>query len=660
MSVDIANTNNKGSSDWYLAQLSKLSIDKKEIPNLIKQQLKVIKELYEIKPQYGKYYIFTNIPDVKVDDLREQILRLIEVSPEAKEVLEASNNYIFIKNDKNIISNLPLLSDHNLITREKILQKIEKVLSEKQFISISAFAGTGKSTISIEYGRKQRDEAKKIVRFIYADSADKIFEAYRQLAKEFAIYTIGEKEEDIIRLVHERIANLKPSTLFIFDNVEAYKDIEPYINGIINMPRDKTQVIITTRHNNLSDNIENIKLLPFSKNEAISYLVESLGDRLNEQDISNLLAELSSEDGFILPYSLSEAVACLKENKLLKVNDYINYLQDSEDDHPGTVLLLQSLEKSPAAWQILQCSAHLDPDFISIDIFKELFLVNEEKLQEPIKRLEALSLMNLIRQNGQTGLQLHRLVQVTVKRYVKRHTEFVIYEQKVRTALIEVLDNLFPYLTGVPNKDWEISKLFYPHIVKILNNNIEIDKLRKANLYRKLAYYNDYILYKFEKSLKYHKEVLKILQKLYKYNHPNIAHSLNDVGAAYEKLGYTREELKYFKEALKMSQGLYQGNHPDIAASLNNVRLAYRNLGDISKGLKYFKEALKMNQELYKGNHSSIASSLNNIGEIYINLNDIFKALKYFKEALKMFQELPYSNPFSIANSLNNIGRQHF
>ncbi|KJV81639.1 tetratricopeptide repeat family protein [Rickettsia hoogstraalii str. RCCE3] len=64
-------------------------------------------------------------------------------------------------------------------------------------------------------------------------------------------------------------------------------------------------------------------------------------------------------------------------------------------------------------------------------------------------------------------------------------------------------------------------------------------------------------------------------QKLYKYNHPNIAHSLNDVGAAYEKLGYTREELKYFKEALKMSQGLYQGNHPDIAASLNNVGLVY-------------------------------------------------------------------------------------
>ncbi|CEO16732.1 hypothetical protein RMONA_01600 [Rickettsia monacensis] len=73
-----------------------------------------------------------------------------------------------------------------------------------------------------------------------------------------------------------------------------------------------------------------------------------------------------------------------------------------------------------AAWQILQYSAHLDPDFIGIEIFKELFLIDEEKLQEPIKRLEALSIMNLTYQNGQAGLQLHRLMQSTVKRYVDK------------------------------------------------------------------------------------------------------------------------------------------------------------------------------------------------------------------------------------------------
>ncbi|MFP3011794.1 MAG: NB-ARC domain-containing protein [Rickettsia sp.] len=409
MSVDIANTNNKGSSDWYLAQLSKLSIDKKEIPNLIKQQLKAIKEIYEIKPQNSEYYIFTNSPNIKVNDLREQILRLIEVSREAKNVLENSNAYTSnesIKVTENIISNLPPLSTYNLIVRNEILQKIEETLNKKRFVTVSAYAGTGKTNIAIEYGRKQRDKAKKIVRFINADSSSKINGAYRQLAEELGINVREEKEEEIIiRLVCNKIANLNSNMLFIFDNVEEYKDITPYLNGIKNIYKDKTQVIITTKNNKLSEDIENIILEPFSKNEAILYLVESLKDRLNEQDMSNLLAELSSEDGFILPYSLSKAVAYLKENKLLKVNDYINYLQDSEDDHPGTVLLLQSLEKSPVAWQILQYSAYLDPDFISIDIFKELFLIDEEKLQEPIKRLEELSLMNLTYQNGQTGLQ---------------------------------------------------------------------------------------------------------------------------------------------------------------------------------------------------------------------------------------------------------------
>ena len=31
-----------------------------------------------------KNYIFTNSPNIKVDDLREQILRLVKVSKEAK------------------------------------------------------------------------------------------------------------------------------------------------------------------------------------------------------------------------------------------------------------------------------------------------------------------------------------------------------------------------------------------------------------------------------------------------------------------------------------------------------------------------------------------------------------------------------------------------
>ncbi|EAA25906.1 hypothetical protein rsib_orf692 [Rickettsia sibirica 246] len=41
-----------------------------------------------------------------------------------------------------------------------------------------------------------------------------------------------------------------------------------------------------------------------------------------------------------------------------------------------------------------------------------------------------------------------------------------------------------------------------------------MDKCRKANLYQKMGYYNEYILCKFEESLKYYKKALKIDQEL--------------------------------------------------------------------------------------------------------------------------------------------------
>ncbi|AFC74220.1 NB-ARC domain protein [Rickettsia parkeri str. Tate's Hell] len=208
-----------------------------------------------------------------------------------------------------------------MIVHNEILQQIEETLNEKRFVTINALAGAGKTTLAIKYGDRQTQAKKKIVRFINVDSADKVLEAYKQLAKEFTIYVIDEKEENIIRLVHERITNLNSAILFIFDNVEDHKDIEPYLNSIINILSDKAQVIITTKNNNLSDDIENIILVEsFSKKEAILYLKKSLKNRLNKKDIDKLVEDFGSNDA-ASPYRLSKAVAYLKANKLLKVND---------------------------------------------------------------------------------------------------------------------------------------------------------------------------------------------------------------------------------------------------------------------------------------------------------------------------------------------------
>ncbi|HJD59514.1 MAG TPA: hypothetical protein LFW20_02395 [Rickettsia endosymbiont of Omalisus fontisbellaquei] len=156
----------------------------------------------------------------------------------------------------------------------------------------------------------------------------------------------------------------------------------------------------------------------------------------------------------------------------------------------NTFLLLKLLEESPLAWKILQYAAYLDPDFINVNIFKELLLVDEEKLQEPIKRLEELGLISIWHQNGIDGLMLHKSLQDSVKNYAKRHKEKlkkleainsiykndidalplkkllqdsvhkrnVIEEKEIYARIVSVLNDYFSWLPNVPNLDQENSK----------------------------------------------------------------------------------------------------------------------------------------------------------------------------------------------------------
>ncbi|XVN40491.1 MAG: hypothetical protein RCO49_06715 [Rickettsia endosymbiont of Argas persicus] len=69
LSEDIVNINDKRNGDWYLCQLAELNLEVKEIPDLVRKQLKIIKEQYEIEHKNDKDYIFTRSSNIKVDDL---------------------------------------------------------------------------------------------------------------------------------------------------------------------------------------------------------------------------------------------------------------------------------------------------------------------------------------------------------------------------------------------------------------------------------------------------------------------------------------------------------------------------------------------------------------------------------------------------------------
>jgi tetratricopeptide (TPR) repeat protein len=97
-------------------------------------------------------------------------------------------------------------------------------------------------------------------------------------------------------------------------------------------------------------------------------------------------------------------------------------------------------------------------------------------------------------------------------------------------------------------------------------------------------------------------------QKLYpparfKDGHPDLAHSLSNVGVVLESLGEPAKALAYFERALAMCQQLYPpgrfpDGHPDLAASLYNLGIVLESLGEPAKALTYFEQALAMHRHI--------------------------------------------------------------
>lgn len=651
----------KGSADWYLNNLAKYNIN---LSGISGKQLDELKSNYTIDiKDDGKDYISAN---TAVEDIREQITRLIEVNPEIKDALDnpitsstVGENISAVMED--YLSRRPTLGHYvpleriqNFVGREEVFKQLDEVLDGEQCVALSGLDGIGKSSAALEYAYRQKSTG-KIVRWFNADSKIKVNAEYRKIARELGLIVESLDPEIITGLVNSKMREVKSQTLFIFDNVEKYDDIK---NHLMNLP-DKVKVFITTSNNNIKGSIQHIKLEPFSEKEARQYIKENIKERANDQDINDLIKITG-----LLPYKLSKVVAYIESNKFTKVGKNIadikkyllNDLHRSETD-----LLFKILRKTPGntvAWQILQYAAYLDPDFISIDIIKELLNINDKKLEISLKSLEGLSLMDISMRDGSYGLKIHRLVQEEVIGYTKNYPKKAIALKTLSGNLLKTLNTLFPAVGKFPSNDWKIAELAKAHAEKVICQKWQASLEEQGELYLKLSRYNLFVTSNFTKSLEYGEAALKIHKDIYQGNHTNIARSLNNIGMVYNFLKDGRKSLEFHEQALKIWQSLYQDTH--IANSLYYIGLSYYTLDNYKKALEFYEKALKMQQDLYQGNHPDIESSLYRIGWVYSQVGDFQKALTTFEKGLLMNKELYKDNRMGNLLYLKAIGTCYY
>eukprot|EP00058_Branchiostoma_floridae_P010069 XP_002595557.1 hypothetical protein BRAFLDRAFT_64626 [Branchiostoma floridae] len=198
----------------------------------------------------------------------------------------------------------------------------------------------------------------------------------------------------------------------------------------------------------------------------------------------------------------------------------------------------------------------------------------------------------------------------------------------------------------------------HPDIASLLNNlGIACSKLRD---HRKAISYHEQSLQMrrsslcklrdHRKAISYFEQSLQMTRSSYGegFAHPDIASSLNNLGAAWSNLGDHRKAVSYYEQSLQMRRIIYGEDtaHPDIASSLDNLGIAWGHLGDHKKAISYHEQSLQINWSIYGENtaHPDIVQSLNNLCVAWRDLGDYEKAMKYFQLREQMEQVITASD----------------
>lgn len=358
--------------------------------------------------------------------------------------------------------------------------------SNGQQASVSGLGGIGKTQLALKYAEKYSADYDNNVIWINAQDEGTISDSFERLESKLWIAKkdVDDDERKTYNLAQEIYEHFKEAkSLFIFDNVENYRQIEKYLPK--QFAGNKPSILITSRYRNWENTrVEVLDLDVFTLEEAKEFIKTKLKIANGDSSQINALAEKLER----LPLALAQAVAYIKQsrntNSEFGINDYLaiydeknkqllgsNALEKSNDPYTETVLTTWrvTLDKIKAegldgqkAIEILNIMAYFNPDKISNKIFSQL--EGSGNVDRAIQLLKDYSMINEAKPNES---HIHRLVQEVVRINLKDEKK----EKDILEKAIILIEKFRNKNTGTFSRDMEIH---YLHIAYYANSYDEL------------------------------------------------------------------------------------------------------------------------------------------------------------------------------------------
>jgi len=160
---------------------------------------------------------------------------------------------------------------------------------------------------------------------------------------------------------------------------------------------------------------------------------------------------------------------------------------------------------------------------------------------------------------------------------------------------------------------------------------------------------------RYDDAIRISREALAVTEEAFGPGHPNIARSMNNLGAMLSKHGDTAEAERLLTGALDILEESLGRDHPGTASTLNNLAEFYSDQGRYEEAEPLYLRALSIREKKPGEDHMDLITSLENLATLYMRMERFRDAEPPYSRALGLRMEYQGKDHPDTEATANNL-----
>ncbi|GLA16885.1 hypothetical protein AnigIFM62618_003989 [Aspergillus niger] len=555
---------------------------------------------------------------------------------------------------------VPFRRNPRFAGREGEIIRIEELLLQQNGpskIAICGLGGVGKTQIALELAYRLRNRDPKCsICWITCTSYESMEQAYMNIASKLKMTDIkpAEVKEKVKAYLSQESAG---KWLVIFDNTDdmgmwSAKDTTEIVLTDFLPESEQGHILFTTRSRKVAVKLASSHVITVTEpNTEIS--IQILKNSLVEKTLLNdrITALSLLEQLACLPLAITQAAAYINENSI-GLSDYLQLLRDQEphviellSEEFGDEMRYKDIQNPVAltwfiSFQQIQQSNKLAADYLLFFACINPRDIPQSLLPQPISnknKTDALGLLKafsfITEGNGDSSLNLHRLVHLATRNWMRKNQQFS--RQILKTA--DRLSEVFPDNNHANRQVW---REYLPHGLSLIAEaGFRKEQEKYISLIRNVCncLSSDG---RWKEAEVLEVQALELCKRVLGPEHPDTLTSMNNLASTYSYQGRWKEAEELQVQVMELCKRVLGPEHPNTLSSMNNLASTYSDQGRWEEAEELEVQVMELRKRVLGPQHPDTLTSMSNLAFTWKGQGKIKNSLALIKQCAELRRNL--------------------